>query len=144
MTRGDDIELLAGDRTGPRPVAFTVYRSLLVAFLATGGAQIFLAGLGVFDVVGHHVDSDSAFSPHRTLGFVMAGGALIILVAALIARTGARAVVASGVLFVLTSLVQSLLASLADDTALFGGLHALDGILILTISGFLYASARRS
>ncbi len=74
----------------------------------------------------------------------MAGGALVILVLALTARAGIRAIVLSGVLFVLTALMQSLLAGLADDTALFGGLHALDGILILGITGLLYSSARRS
>jgi hypothetical protein len=32
---------------------------------------------------------------------------------------------------------------LADNAALYGGLHALDGLLVLGIAGFLYASARR-
>ncbi|HYU05221.1 MAG TPA: DUF6220 domain-containing protein [Jatrophihabitantaceae bacterium] len=137
MTRGDT-------ELGRRLTAFTVYRSALLTFLIVGGAQIFLAGLGVFDVVGHQADSDSAFDAHRTLGFAMAGGALVILVLALTARAGIRAIVLSGVLFVLTALMQSLLAGLADDTALFGGLHALDGILILGITGLLYSSARRS
>ena len=46
-------------------------------------------------------------------------------------------------LFLLAVLVQSLLASLADNTVLFGGLHALDGLAILGIAAFLYLSARR-
>jgi len=36
-------------------------------------------------------------------------------------------------LVVLTSLIQSLLAGLADDHAIHGGLHAFDGLLILGI-----------
>ena len=36
-----------------------------------------------------------------------------------------------------------LLASLADNTAVYGGLHALDGLLALSIAGFLYVSALR-
>jgi hypothetical protein len=47
------------------------------------------------------------------------------------------------VLVLQTCLVQSLLASLADNTALYGGLHALDGLLALGIAGFLYVTARR-
>jgi hypothetical protein len=44
---------------------------------------------------------------------------------------------------VLTSLMQSLLAGLADSLAVFGALHALDGLLILGVAGYLYARARR-
>ena len=73
----------------------------------------------------------------------MGGVALLILVLALIARPGARAVIGSVVLFLLAFLVQSLLASLADSTVWFGGLHALDGLAILGIAAFLYASARQ-
>jgi hypothetical protein len=46
--------------------------------------------------------------------------------------------------FLLAALMQSLLAGLAGGTALYGGLHALDGLAILGIAGFLYASARRA
>ena len=49
----------------------------------------------------------------------------------------------AGVLVVQTFLLQSLLAGLADNAALYGGLHALDGLLVLANAGFLYASARR-
>jgi len=47
------------------------------------------------------------------------------------------------VLVVLTSLVQSLLAGLAEDHALYGGLHAFDGLLILGIPAYLYLRSRR-
>jgi len=47
------------------------------------------------------------------------------------------------VLVLLTSLVQSLLAGLGKDHAAYGGLHALDGLLILGVAGYLYAQARR-
>ena len=81
--------------------------------------------------------------PHRGLGFALAGAAVVILILALIARPGVLPIVLAGVLVVQTCLLQSLLAGLADNTALYGGLHALDGLLILGIAGFLYASARR-
>jgi hypothetical protein len=107
---------------------------------ADGGAQIFLAGIGV---TGHRASADSAFSAHRSLGFATADAAVLILILALIARPGALPLALAGVLVVQTCVMQSLLAGLADDAALYGGVHALDGLFSLGIAGFLYASARR-
>jgi Family of unknown function (DUF6220) len=131
--------------TGLRRGAFLGYRWLLLAFLLAGVTQIFLAGLGVFRLQGEGLAAggDAAFAPHRALGFTMAGIALLILVLALIARPGARAIAGSAVLVLLTSLMQSLLAGLADNHAIYGAVHALDGLLILGIAGYLYARARR-
>jgi hypothetical protein len=39
--------------------------------------------------------------------------------------------------------MQSALAGLADSHAIYGALHALDGLLILSIAGYLYARSRR-
>jgi len=121
--------------TGPRHGAFLGYRWALLAFLLAGLAQISLAGLGVFSL---HDQGDAAFAPHRALGFAMAGIAVLILVLALIARPGARAITGAAVLVVLTSLVQSLLAGLGEDHAAYGALHALDGLLILGVAGCLF------
>jgi hypothetical protein len=129
--------------TGLRRAAQAGYRWLLLAFLALGAVQIFLAGLGAFRIDNLGVSGDTAFAPHRAVGFAMAGVALLILVLALVARPGLRAVMGSVVLFLLVFLVQSLLASLADNTVWFGGLHALDGLAILGIAAFLYLAARR-
>jgi hypothetical protein len=129
---------------GLRSYALTGYRWLLLAFLMAGCVQIFLAGLGVFSFGDHDVaGGTSAFDAHQTLGFTMAGVAVIILVLAVIARPRRLAVALSGVLIVQTTLLQSLLAGLADNAALYGGLHALDGILVLAIAGYLYAMSRR-
>ena len=131
--------------TSFRRGAFLGYRWALLAFLLAGVAQIFLAGLGVFSLQeqGLEAAGDTAFAPHRELGFTMAGIALMILLLALIARPGARAIAGSAVLVLLTSLMQSLLAGLGEDHAVYGALHALDGLLILGIAGYLYARARR-
>jgi hypothetical protein len=126
-----------------RRAAQTGYRWLLLAFLVLGAVQIFLAGLGAFRIDNLGVSGDTAFAPHRAVGFAMGGVALLILVLALIARPGVRAVIGSVLLFLLAVLVQSLLASLADNTVWFGGLHALDGLAILGIAAFLYLAARR-
>ena len=127
-----------------RRTAATGYLWLLLVFLLAGAVQIFLAGLGVFHLHDYGLEAaagDSALAPHRELGFIMADIAALILLLALIARPGARKVILAAVLVLLTSFVQSLLATLGDDTAVYGGLHALDGLLIIGIAGYLFASA---
>jgi Zn-dependent protease with chaperone function len=47
------------------------------------------------------------------------------------------------VLVLLTALMQSLLAGLGEDHAAYGALHALDGLLILGIAGYLFFWSRR-
>jgi hypothetical protein len=126
-----------------RRAAQVAYRWLLLGFLLLGAVQIFLAGLGAFRIDNTGASGDTAFAPHRAVGFAMAGVALVILILALIARPGVRAAVLAAVLFLLAFLAQSLLAGLADNAVLFGGLHALDGLAILAIAAFLYLRARR-
>jgi hypothetical protein len=128
---------------GWRQAARTGYEWLLAAFLVLGAAQIFLAGLGVFRLNDLQASSQTAFAPHRAVGFAMGGVALLVLIAALIARLGARVVGLAVALAVLANLVQSLLAGLAGNTAVYGGLHALDGLAIIGIAALLYTSARR-
>jgi heme/copper-type cytochrome/quinol oxidase subunit 1 len=129
--------------TGLRRGALVAYRWALLAFLLAGVAQIFLAGLGAFRLQDQVGAGDSAFAPHRALGFSMGAIALVILVLAVIARPGARAIAGSAVLVLLTGLMQSLLAGFAEDHVVFGALHALDGLLILSIAAYLYYWSRR-
>jgi hypothetical protein len=133
--------MTASPGTGLRGVAYRGYHWLLLGFLLLGVVQIFLAGLGVFSL--QDGTGGDTFAPHRAVGFSMAGVALLILVLAVIARPGARAITGSAVLVLLTSLAQSLLAGLADDHAIYGGLHALDGLLILGIAAYLYIRSRQ-
>ena len=129
----------------PRRRAHAGYRWLLILFLVAGAVQIFLAGFGVFHLHAYGLDAtagDSALQPHRVLGVVMAGIALLIVAFSLVARPGARAIGLSVVLLALTSFAQSLLAGLADNHAVYGGLHALDGLLIIAIAACLLYAAR--
>jgi hypothetical protein len=94
---------------GPSAVrrgASTGHRWLLLAFLLLGVVQIFLAGLGVFSLHGQNPGAagETAFGPHRSAGFAMGGVAFLILVLALIARPGTRAIVLSVVLVLLAFL----------------------------------------
>jgi len=120
------------------------YRWLLLLFLVAGVVQIFLAGLGVFHLHAYGLDDpagDAALDPHRALGFAMAGIAILILVLALVAWPGGRQVVLVAVLVLQTAVLQSLLAGLGDDSPVWGGLHALDGLLALVVAGYLYGVA---
>jgi hypothetical protein len=120
------------------------YRWLLLVFVAAGAVQIFLAGLGVFHLHSYGLDEpagDAALDPHRTLGFAMGGVALLILVLALAARPGGRAIAGAVVLVVQTDVLQSLFAGLGDDSPVWGGLHALDGLLAIAVACYLYGVA---
>jgi hypothetical protein len=129
---------------GVRRAARTGYRWLLLVFLLAVAVQIFLAGLGVFSFGnGDRAGGDHAFSAHQGLGFALAGVSILILVLAIAVRAGRLALWLAGALVVQTCLLQSLLDGLAGDTAVFGGLHALDGLLIAASAGVQYALARR-
>jgi hypothetical protein len=131
--------------TGARRGAFVAYRWTLLVFLVLGLVQIFLAGTGVFALHGRELGTagETAFSPHRVVGFIMSGVALVVLILALIARPGTRHLIGAAVLVVLTGFAQSLFAGLGNDASFFGGLHALDGIAIIGLAGFLHASTIR-
>jgi hypothetical protein len=69
--------------------------------------------------------------------------ALLILIAALVARSSGQAIGLSFVLFLLTYPVQTVLARAGEDTAFLGGLHTLDAFVILGLAGYLRGSADR-
>jgi hypothetical protein len=124
--------------------AVTAYRWGLLVFLLAVAVQIFLAGLGVFSYGGgDRAGGDHAFGAHQGLGFAIAGVSILLLVLAIAARAGKLALWLAGALVVQTCLLQSLLDSLGDDTAAFGGLHALDGLLIAASAGVQYVLVRR-
>ena len=130
--------------SGVRRAARTGYRWLLLVFLLAVAAQIFLAGQGTFSFdTGEAADASHAFSAHQGLGFALAGASILILVLALAARPGKLALWLAVALVAQTCLLQSLLDGLADNTAVFGGLHALDGLLIAVSAGVQYALVRR-
>ena len=130
--------------SGVRRAARTGYRWLLLVFLLAVAVQIFLAGLGVFSFGnGDRSGGDHAFSAHQGLGFAIAGASVLLLGLAIAGRPGKLALWLAVALVVQTCLLQSLLDGLADNTAVFGGLHALDGLLIAASAGVQYALARR-
>jgi len=137
-----DKDVAAG--TGWRRGARAGYRWLLLVFLLAVAVQIFLAGLGVFSYADtDRAGGDHAFSAHQGLGFAIGGAAILLLVLAIMARPGKLAVWLAVALVVQADLLQSLLEGLGGDSAVFGGLHALDGLLIAASAGVQYALVRR-
>jgi Family of unknown function (DUF6220) len=130
--------------TGARRGAFAAYQGLLVLFLIGGVVQVFLAGLGVWDLdQGVGSEGETAFDSHRTTGMILGLMALLIFIAALVARPSGQAIGLSFVLVLLTYPVQSVLANAGEDTPFLGGLHALDALVILGLAGYLRGSAER-
>ncbi|GAB3306921.1 hypothetical protein GCM10027451_14680 [Geodermatophilus aquaeductus] len=120
---------------GWRHGAAVAHRWVLLLLLVDLVVQFFLAGLGAFG---------GGFDAHLTNGFVVLPAlALVVVVLALLARAGTRDVVLALVLLLLLVVGQSLFRALADDGAFWGGLHALDGLVVLGITGFLHGSAVR-
>jgi hypothetical protein len=138
------------DAPGPvataRPRGHRAYTMLLLAFLIDGVLQIALAGYGTFDLDGRKLDAagNEAFAAHDMNATLMTVLAVAILVLAVVAREGGRAIGLAALLLVLTVVVQTVLAILGKDTPFFGALHTLDGMVVLGVAGFLHVSAVRA
>jgi hypothetical protein len=120
--------------TGYRRKVDTVYAYLSALFFAGVLVQVFLAGVGVFGINALKVANASSFNAHRAWGFVLMLTSLVLLIIALIAWQSARTMISAFVLALLTVIAQNVLAALGDSNKWFGGLHALDGMLILLLS----------
>ncbi|MGY1787166.1 DUF6220 domain-containing protein [Geodermatophilus sp. SYSU D00698] len=135
MTAHDTSTTTRARAGGPRHGALVAHRLALALLLLAVVVQFFLAGLGAFG---------GGFDAHVTNGYyVIPALALVVLVLGPVARVGTRDVVLSAVLVLLVVFGQSLFKVLADEGAFWGGLHALDGLVVLGITGFLHTSAVR-
>lgn len=129
--------------TGARAAADKVFAYLAALLVLGVVVQFFLAGLGVFGIPGHKdLEDVSQLDPHRAVAHVLALIAILMFIAALVARTGSRKIWVSIILVVLIELVQSLLAGGGEDHHWLGGLHALDGLVILGLAGWMHGSTR--
>ena len=100
-----------------------IHRGLAFLFLAVGVVAFFLAGLGAFGA--------ESFDSHRGSGSLMVLLSLILLVLAAVGRREALA--QSAVLFALM-LVQMGLALAGDDVGILGGLHPVNGLIVLFVA----------
>jgi hypothetical protein len=132
----DHTSAVTGQRvlTGYRQKIDVVYVYLSVLFVVGVLAQVFLAGVGVFGINAPKVADASSFDAHRAFGFILMVISLLLLVLALVAWQSMRTTISAFVLALLTVIAQNVLAALGDNNKWLGGLHALDGMLILLLS----------
>jgi hypothetical protein len=120
-----------------------VYRYWILILLLGYLVQFFLAGYGAFDTVSAVDDGtasedqvDDAFGPHAALGFFLILGGLLLFLFSLGARLGRDRVLLSLAL-PLWTIVQMILAWIGSETAVVGGLHPVNGLLIVGFTAFL-------
>lgn len=126
-----------------RRAADTVFAYLAALLLLGVVVQFFLAGLGVFGIAGHQeLDDVKSLDPHRALGHILGAVAILMFLAALVARTSKAKIWVSIVIALLAELVQSALAGGGEDHHWLGGLHALTGVIILGLAGWMHRISR--
>ncbi|MGY1896233.1 DUF6220 domain-containing protein [Nocardia gipuzkoensis] len=122
--------------------AFTGLAALLLLAVI---AQFYLAASGAYDTA----PVEESFQPHRTLGYVILVFALVLTIAAAIARMPRRLVGLAGLV---TGLVigQSVIREVArafDDGSSGGhlvfGVHAINGLVIIGVIGMIVRQSRK-
>jgi hypothetical protein len=133
-----------------RRTALKVHQVLVGLWLIGAFLAFFLAGLGLFETTTSSklgtgevkVATSDRFDPHRLTGDIEILIALLILVAALVARQSGRHTAFSALLFGLM-IVQAILPGLGvDNGAFWGGLHPLNGLIMIGIAFGLLARDR--
>ena len=111
-----------------------VHRVLLSVFTLGVVVQFFLAGLGAFRVRNGATSShfDHVWAAHRTLGNVLFIVALLVLLAAIVARLG-RVPVFLSLLLPMLVFIQSVLAS--NGPAWVRAFHPVVAVAVLALAG---------
>jgi hypothetical protein len=116
----------------------------VAAFFVLGVlAQVFLAGIGIFGINATKVANATSLDPHRAWGTALMLISLIMLIMALVAWASRGTVIGTFVLALLVIAAQFALATAGESNKWFGGLHALDGMVILLLSIWLAVAARQ-
>ena len=109
-----------------RSIAQNVFVVVAWLFVAALVAQVFLAGLGVFD-------SPASFATHRDVGYTLSVFPIVLLVAALVGGLGRRLAILSAVVFGLFML-QSVFVLMRDSAPAVAALHPVNGFLIVLLA----------
>lgn len=127
-----------------------IYRYWAAILLLWAVVMFFLAGLGAFDVVGSAPDAaqseddvSDAFEPHAGAGFLMFFAGILLFLLALAARLGRNRVLLSLAVPALIVLQSFLAEGGRSGTAAIGGLHPVNGLIILGLLGYLVHGAFR-
>jgi Family of unknown function (DUF6220) len=142
-TKTGDVAATGQRRTGARGVIDVVYGYLAAFFVLGVLFQVYLAGIGIFGINARKVANATSLNPHRAWGTVLMVIALVLLILALIAWASRATVIETFVLALLVIVAQSGLASAGESNKWIGGLHALDGMVILLLSLWLAIAAWR-
>lgn len=109
-----------------RSIARTLYLVVAVAFVAGLAAQVFLAGLGVFD-------SPTAFVTHRDVGYALSFLPILLLIIGLVGGLGRRLAILAAVIFGLF-LLQSVFVAMRGSSPAIAALHPVNGFLIVLLA----------
>jgi hypothetical protein len=107
----------------------TLLRGLQSLAMAMIAAQFFLAGAGAFGA--------TSFEAHKAVGSILVLVALLVLLAAALARR----FVGHAALFLGATVLQLVLGTLGADTPWIGAFHGLNAIVVMGVGGTL---ARRA
>ncbi len=116
-----------------RSIARTIQLGATWLLVAGCVAQIFLAGLGVFD-------GQSNFITHRDFGYSLGLLTLVMLIAAIVGRMS-RLYIGGTILLMVLFALQSVFVAFRTDMPVVAALHPLNGFLILLVSLILGRSA---
>ena len=142
-TKANEPAVTPHPRGGVRGGFDLVYGYVAAFFVLGVLAQVFLAGVGIFGINARKVANATSLDPHRSWGSVLMVISLIMLIMALVAWASRGTVIGTFVLALLVIVAQSGLAAAGENNKWLGGLHALDGMVILLLSLWLAIAARR-
>ena len=135
--------------TGARAKALIVYIALSGLLILGIWLAFFLAGSGVFGLnhhnltqAKHQLGDQKILDSHRAVGTLLGLVVLLMLIAVIVARPGAKLVWGTVVLFILAA-AQHPLAGGGEKHRWVGGLHILNAGIILVMAFWLHLSSRK-
>jgi cytochrome bd-type quinol oxidase subunit 1 len=134
-------ERAQGEAWGRRDAMLFALAALTLALIAV---QFALAGFGAFTM--DKTPTDNAYGAHMVLGIVTGALAWLILAAVLTsrpARTHLRTLRLAVTLAVLSLPVEPVLGDTGQQVPVLGALHALTGLVICALTGWLLAETGR-
>jgi hypothetical protein len=142
-TETSNVPVTRQGRAGARRAADVAYGYLAAFFVLGVLVQVYLAGIGIFGINSAKVADATSLDPHRAWGTVLMVLSVILLILALIAWVSRATVIWTFVLALLVIVAQAALAAAGETSKWTGGLHALDGMIILMLSLWLAITAWR-
>jgi hypothetical protein len=125
-----------------------VFAALATLLMLAIAAQFFLAATGAFDTA----PKDESFQPHRALGNGILLFAIALTLFAAVARLPGRLIGMTGLvagLILLQSVIREIANAFSETSGststageLVFGLHAVNGLIIVTVGGMIFHRAR--